>query len=198
MANYTDYAPMRSLPEPSSQVVTVSTAAQKQSQQSKPPRKKAKRNPFTEVKNKSLKLYESLSWLEAFQMNEDMLLKKCVEKILSETSDYNEIAFKKDFAMKMSHLLNDRKFTLKCWEAGWSIFQESQKCVWAKDSVFQQIRDRGIEKVSGFKSVDIIIFKYEELMSELKALGFDEKFFEDDPYTKQYKEKHPEETGPRI
>lgn len=194
-------ASKRSVAEPSTQV-TVSTAATaeqpRQFNDSKPQRKKAKRNPFTEVKNKSLKLYESLKWLLDDQFDEDKLLRKCVDKVVKETTDYNERAFKKDVAMKMSHLLNDRKFIKKCWDAEWDIFCESQKCVWAKDSVYQQIRDHGIDRVPGFNTPDILIYSHEDLMHELKALGFDEEFFKDDPYTYHYKQNHPEETSPRI
>lgn len=198
--NYLEDASLRSSAEPSAQVVN-GQAAQKQYNQSnggKSLRKKPHRKPFVEVKTKAFKLYDSLKWLLDDQFDEDKLLRKCLVKVINETTGYSETAFKKDLAMKMSHLLNDRKYQRKCWYAGWDLFEEAQKCCWAKESVFQQIRDMGIDMVPGFKTPDIVIYTKDDLINELLALGFDNNYFEDNPYSKEYKVKHSDQTGPRM
>jgi hypothetical protein len=110
-------------------------------------------------------------------------------KVLSEMDGYNETAFKKDLAMHMAFLLNDRRFHKTCWNAGWSLFKVSQRLAWCNATDFQKIRDLGIENVKGFNCRGIPVYEEtdEGLMSELKALGFDKVYFEDDPYSSHYK-----------
>lgn len=170
-----------------SQVVNHSSMA------SKKPKKK--RSLFSMAKTRTNALYDRVSWLVPtpegiiFEDKENELFRKCLIKALYDMDGYNEAAFKKDLAMHMAFLLNDRRFHLKCWDAGWSLFKTSQRLAWCNATDFQKIRDLGIENVKGFDCRGFAVYEDtdEELMSELKALGFDEDFFKDNPYTSHYK-----------
>jgi hypothetical protein len=153
--------------------------------------KKRKRSPFTVAKSKTIDLFKKVDWLSVHPaggkvISEKDLFRKCLTKVLSEMDGYNEFAFKKDLAMHMALLLNDRRFHQTCWDSGWSLFLESQRLAWCKTSDFQRIRDYGIENVSGFDCPGMAVYGYTELLSELKALGFDKDYFEDDPYSSHY------------
>lgn len=155
--------------------------------------KKRKRSPFTVAKSKTIDLFKKVDWLSVAPaggkvISEENLFRKCLTKVLSEMDGYNEFAFKKDLAMHMALLLNDRRFHLKCWHAGWSLFKVSQRLAWCNATDFQKIRDLGIENVSGFDCRGFAVYGEtdEVLMSELKALGFDKNYFENDPYSSHY------------
>lgn len=156
--------------------------------------KKRKRSPFTVAKSKTIDLFKKVDWLSVHPaggkvISEKDLFRKCLTKVLSEMDGYNEFAFKKDLAMHMALLLNDRRFHQTCWDSGWSLFLESQRLAWCKTSDFQRIRDYGIENVSGFDCPGMAaVYGYKDLLSELKALGFHENYFKDDPYTSHYQD----------
>lgn len=181
------------------ELVATSELSSKSSSKKPNSPKKPNRKIFSVVKNKILALHKNLSWLtDDGTLTTEALLSKCTKKVVNDTDGYNESAFKKDIAMRMSFLLNDRKFHRKCWDAEWSLFDVAQKCAWANEVDFQNIRNFGIDHVSGFSTPDAIIYSLEELQHELKVLGFDEAFFENDPYTAGYKTANPNVTSPEI
>jgi len=187
--------------ELSAPVVNPATASiEVQVKQKKAPRKKVNRNMFTVVKAKAETLFDKIKWLgdDANGIKPERLFRKSVLKVVKETEGYNEAAFKKDLAMKMAILLDQGKFHRKCFESEWSLFEVAQKCAWAKETVFEQIRDLGIDKVPGFKTPDYLVYDYEELRHELKSQGFDFDYFRDDPYTAQFKELHPDVKAPML
>lgn len=160
---------------------------------SKKPKKK--RSLFTMAKTRTIALYDRVAWLVPtpegiiYEDKEIELFRKCLIKALYDMDGYNETAFKKDLAMHMAFLLNDRRFHITCWNAGWSLFKVSQRLAWCNATDFQKIRDLGIENVKGFDCRGFAVYEEtdEGLMSELKALGFDKDYFENDPYSSHYK-----------
>ena len=156
--------------------------------------KKRKRSPFTVAKSKTIDLFKKVDWLSVapaggMVISKENLFRKCLTKVLSEMDGYNEFAFKKDLAMHMALLLNDRRFHQTCWYSGWSLFKTSQRLAWCNASDFQKSRYLGIENVKGFDCRGIPVYEETDkgLMSELKALGFDKAYFENDPYTSHYR-----------
>ena len=154
---------------------------------------KSKGNPFTIAKRKTIAEFDKTNWITTTEGTpitcQELLFKLCLKETLGKMDGYNETAFKKDLAMHMAFLLNDRRFHNTCWNAGWSLFRTSQQLAWCNASVFQKIRDLGIENVKGFDCRGIPVYEEtdEGLMSELKALGFDKAYFENDPYSSHYK-----------
>lgn len=191
---------MRSVNEPSALVINPSNSTSVEVKVMKKQRAhKVNRNLFTVAKAKAVTLYEKVNWLADNDENEKKkLFNKCVKKAVNDIDNYNEAAFKKDMAMHMAFLLNDRRFQMTCYKADWSLFELSQKLCWTKADVFQKIRDYGIDQVQGFETPDILIYEIDDLKGELRSLGFDHDYFKDDPYTKAYKAKHPDQNGPKA
>lgn len=157
---------------------------------------KKARNPFSVAKSKIIALYKRSMWNANTPEEKQVLFKKCVTKVLKDMEGYNELAFKKDIAMRMALLLNERHFQQDCFKAGWSLFEVSQQLCWTNQKVFQAIRDYGINHVQGFNAIGILVYEMNDLEHDLRALGFDQDYFKDDPYTAKWKENHPDVNEP--
>lgn len=186
--------------EQMAQVINPSTLAEAfdKKKQDKKKKKPVKRNPFTVAKQRTVAKFKKVEFLVDDIANKKDLFRKCLNQVLEDMDGYNILAFQKDLAMHMAFLLNDRRFIRTCWDSNWSLFEVSQQLAWAKATDFQQIRDLGLNQVHGFDVPGIVAFELKELSGDLKAQGFDEKFWTDDPYTIKWKEKHPGVKRPTL
>lgn len=199
-------ATMRTSSEPMALVINPA-ASTSTVEQSKAAPKKRNRSNFTIAKQKTLSLYNQVKWLEGsikdstesskvtskkYLSQKDgfsTLFKKCLLHVISEMPDYNEDAFKKDMAINMSYLLNDKRFNRTCKDAEWSLFKTAQLLTWTSAADFQKIRNEGIDHVMGFNVLGHVAYSYGELKNFLHALGFTDTDFEGDPYVPGWEEK---------
>lgn len=190
----------RSVNEPMALVFNPSFNIADQEAEKSPQKKdgKKKRSLSSVAKSKIVALYKRSMWNANTPEEKQVLFKKCVTKVLNDMEGYNELAFKKDIAMRMALLLNERHFQQDCFEAGWSLFEVSQLLCWTNQRVFQAIRDYGINHVQGFNTPGILVYEMTDLEQDLRALGFDQNYFKDDPYTVKWKALHPDVKEPVL
>lgn len=206
MANYNaPSATMRASSEPMALVINPAASASTVEQPKAAPKKRNRSN-FTVAKQKTIALYNQVKWLEGSIKDNTVsgevsskqylgideintLFKKCLLHVISEMPDYNEDAFKKDMAINMSYLLNDKRFNRTCEQAEWSLFKTAQLLTWTSAADFQKIRNEGIGRVMGFNVQGHVAYSYGELKNFLRALGFTETDFDGDPYVHGWEDR---------
>ena len=190
----------RSFNEVMPQVSNSSNNASKKPNPKNQPKNKDKsrRSGFYLVRDKTVTLFEQASKyaeLLGTDFNKSKVLKNCLNKALVEVQRdrrYNEVAFKKDLATRMAYLINDKRFDRRCKKAEWSLFAEAQKLSWVNDTLFGEIRDNGIENVSGFYTPDCLIYNLSDLRAELLAQDVAPEDLDGDPYLPGYEERQKE------
>lgn len=208
-------ATMRTSSEPMALVINPAVSASTVEQPKAAPKKRNRSN-FTVAKQKTIALYNQVKWLEgsikdntesenvtseqylSLKDGFSTLFKMCLLRVIYEMPGYNEDAFKKDMALHMSYLLNDKRFDKTCKAAKWSLFKTAQLLTWTSAADFQKIRNEGIDRVRGFDVQGRVVYSLFDLNNFLFALGFTEEDFKDDRYaqsTTEDKNKLQEESS---